>query len=165
MVEHVVEALAGELRDVVIIGRDQTLAGRESFPDMFPGHRGPLAGLATALLRFQRPVLLVAVDQPLLRPDTVRHLLATGGPDDTVIPVDEVPQVTCARYPASLATTARTAIEAGMSLKQILDTGPVIRVGEDEWAAWGEDGRSWYSMDSPAAIVEAERRFRIGLLD
>lgn len=164
MAEWVADAVRTHLDDVVVIGRDGRLAGLDAVPDAWPGRRGPLAGLATALTRFGRPVLLVAVDQPLLRGDTVRHLITDGDPHVALVPYDTegIPQVTCARYPAELRGAAVEILEAGGSIRDLL-AGGHQRIEPAEWQRWGEDGRSWWSLDDEAAILEAERRFRVSL--
>ena len=72
MVQWIVAALKVVVDDVVIVGRDEPLAGIPAIPDLRPRPRGPLAGLVTALHHAAgRPVLLVAVDQPLVHPATL----------------------------------------------------------------------------------------------
>ena len=157
MAARVVAAVAQVTADHVVVGRDAPLAGVPAVPDDRPARRGPLAGLATALrVAAGRDVLLVAVDQPLVRPDTLRNLLAlTGG---AVLPVaGGVRQVTCALYPAEWAAEAAQEDEDGGSIQSLLDRMPVREVPPDEWRAWGEDGRSWLSVDSPDDLARAER--------
>ncbi len=159
----VVEALRSHLDDVVVVGREGRLAGLDAIPDAWPGRPGPLAGLATALTRFGRPVLLVAVDQPLLRAETVDRLLTVGDDHQALVPYDEGhPQVTCARYPAEWAEAAVETLQIGGSIRDMLAKGHQ-QIEPGEWRRWGEDGRSWWSMDDEAAILEAERRFRVSL--
>lgn len=164
MADWVADALLSVLDDVIVVGRETPLAGLDSVPDAWPGKLGPLAGLATALHRFRRPVVLVAVDQPLLRPETIERLAHVGDSSDAVLPIDQhTPQVTCARYPARWADPAAAMVEAGGSIRQLLATEPHLEVDPAAWARWGEDGRSWFSIDSDERILEAERRFRLDL--
>jgi molybdopterin-guanine dinucleotide biosynthesis protein A len=163
MLDRVIEAVRAEVRDVVIVGRSIGSSGVEALPDDHRGPLGPLSGLVTALDRFQRPVLLFAADQPLLRTETVRRMVRIGGPSDAVVPVDGKLQVTCARYPCEWLEPARDMLAGGGSLRALVRSQPHIEVPPAEWATWSEDGRSWYSLDDDAAIIAAEQRFRIDL--
>ena len=61
MIEWVGTAMKAVVEDVVVVGRDDPLAGIPAVPDLDPGPRGPLPGLVTALHRGGgRSVLLVA---------------------------------------------------------------------------------------------------------
>lgn len=163
MSDWVVGAMKRHLSEVVAVGREGRLSGIDAIPDEWRDRRGPLAGLATVLRRFARPVVLVAVDQPLLRPETVARLAAVGDPAAALVPYDQVPQVTCARYPVEWAAEAGRALESGRSLTDLVRATPHLRVDAKEWSGWGEDGRSWFSFDDEASILDAERRFRIDL--
>lgn len=164
MVRWVADAMQPELSDVVVVGREGGLGGLASLPDEGRGRRGPLAGLVTALRSFGRPVLLVAVDQPLLRIETVRRLAATGSMHEALVPYDRgVAQVTCARYPIEWLEEAARLDQTGGAIKHLIAGCEHLAVAEDEWSHWGEDGRSWFSIDTEDAILEAERRFRVDL--
>ncbi len=160
MVEWVAAALSVVVDEVVIVGRDQSLSGIPAIPDLRPEPRGPLAGLVTALHNAAgRPVLLVAVDQPLVRPVTLQGLLDLLH-QDAVVPVDGgARQSTCAAYPAQWATPADREDRAGGSIQSLLDRLPYREVGPEEWASWGEDGRSWHSVDTPEAAAVALDRY------
>jgi molybdopterin-guanine dinucleotide biosynthesis protein A len=150
MVEWVGAAVKAVVGDVAVIGRADPMAGIPAVPDLSPGARGPLRGLVAALRYGSgRPVLLVAVDQPLVRPATLRSLLGLfeGG---AVVPVDGgVRQPTCAVYPGTWAPAAEEEDRRGGSIQSLLDRLPHREVVPEEWAAWGEDGRSWHSVDTP----------------
>jgi molybdopterin-guanine dinucleotide biosynthesis protein A len=106
-----------------------------------------------------KPVLVVAVDQPWLRPVTA-ECLARSDPDQAVVPVDGgVRQTTCAFYPAGLSRLAASELEGGGSIQSLLDMSGFRPVVEEEWRGWGEDGRSWFSIDEPANIEEGLSRF------
>lgn len=161
MVERVAAALSAVVDDLVLVGRSHPLAGIPSIPDLRPGPRGPLPGLAAALHHAAgRPVLLVAVDQPLVRPATLRGLLDLLG-GTAVVPVDGgARQSTCAAYPASWAEEAEREDRSGGSIQSLLDRLPHRRVGPEEWTVWGEDGRSWHSVDTPEAAATVADRYR-----
>jgi molybdopterin-guanine dinucleotide biosynthesis protein A len=160
MIEWVAAALRAVVHEVVIVGRNGPLAGIPAIPDLRPGPRGPLPGLVAALRHAAgRPVLLVAVDHPLVRPATLQGL--AGLLDrDAVVPVDGgVRQTTCAAYPAAWAEAADLEDRAGGSIQSLLDRLPHREVGPEEWAVWGEDGRSWHSVDTPGAAAAILDRY------
>lgn len=158
MLERVGSVVSRQVDEVVLLGADRP--GWTCWPDAVHAS-GPLAGVATALSRSQQDtVLLVAVDQPYVTGETLRHLIELEG-DLPVVPVDEhgVRQVTCAIYPTSVRDQAFEEANAAGSIQTLLDRISFRPVTPDEWRSWGEDGRSWFSVDTPAAILEAESRF------
>ena len=161
MVEWVADALTAVTPDLVVVGRSGTLAGFECFPDDRTGRRGPMAGLATALrLGEGRPALLVAVDQPWLRVDTLIALLKTAGPLHAVIPMaGGARQVTCAVYPGSWAERAEAEDAVDGSIQSLLDVVLFRPIEEPEWRSWGEDGRSWFSVDTQEDLQEGLARY------
>ncbi|MXY75662.1 MAG: molybdenum cofactor guanylyltransferase [Acidimicrobiia bacterium] len=163
MAGWVADAMAAFDR-VVMVGRPQGVAGLEAIPDLQPGPAGPLSGLQTALDVFRCPLVVVAVDQPLVRSGTLDRLAEWAANDQTAVCVDERPQVTCAAYSADCLDEATRILRSGGSIQQLLRSVPWTRLEREVWSSWGEDGRSWFSMDSQDAIAAAERRFRIDLL-
>ena len=163
MAEWVARAMSG-FDQVVIVGRRRGIAGLEAIPDLHPGPVGPLSGLQTGLATFGCPVVAVAVDQPLVRAETLARLAEMAVAGQTAICVDERPQVTCAAYSPDCLDEANRMLAAGGSIQLMLRAVPWTRIEREVWSSWGEDGRSWFSMDSPDDIIEAERRFRIDLL-
>ena len=163
MVQWVAEAMQVFDR-VVLVGRDRGLAGLDAIPDLHTGARGPLSGLQTALEVFRSPLVVVAVDQPLVRQETLVHLAELAEGNETAVCVDSRPQVTCAAYSSGCLDEATRRLRAGGSLQHLLGGVTWTRIRRDVWSSWGEDGRSWFSMDTPDAVIEAERRFRINLL-
>ena len=158
MIDRVATTLGTACDGVVVLGPDRE--GFETWGDRGPG-LGPLAGLTTALERTDADqVLLVAVDNPFVRSETLAGLISLAG-DTPVVPVDGhgTRQVTCALYPASLAKVAREELENGGSLQSLLDRVSFRPVTPDEWAAWGEDGRSWHSVDDEASLRAAEAAY------
>ena len=133
-------------------------------PTSTPTAAGPLSGLQTALSVFRCPLVVVAVDQPLVRADTLTRLAARAAGDETIVCVDERPQVTCAAYASTCLDEATRQLRTGGSIQQMLRAVPWTPIERDVWSLWGEDGRSWYSMDTPGSIIAAEQRFRTNLL-
>ncbi len=155
LIAWVVDALEAVCPRVLVAGRVSGWEGRRGLEDL-PGVRGPLAGLAAAL-REGEEVLLLAVDQPWAKSSTLAALGQIGG---TAVPVaDGVRQVTCALYSPSLASIAAAVTAQGGSLQSMLDQAPITEVGPAEWGSWDEDGRSWFSVDTPADLRRGRKLF------
>jgi len=147
---------------VMVIGRDDRPAGLHSVPDSPSGRRGPVAGLATALrIAGGSPVVLVGVDQPFLRPATITGLLSVAGGDAVVPIANGRRQPTCAVYWPNCAAIVEDLLtgEDDPPLQAVLDRVPMHEVGSSVWAQWGEDGSSWWSVDTPEDLAEARARF------
>lgn len=159
MLELVGRAVGSVTDHSVLLGPDRQ--GWEAWPDSVHT-QGPLAGIATALRRAREShVLLVAVDQPFVRADTLGRIIALAT-DIPVVPVDDhgVPQVTCALYPKTVGSEAENEASAGGSIQSLLDRVSFRPVAPGEWRAWGEDGRSWYSADDPETLAAGLERYR-----
>ena len=161
LVEWVAQAMRPVTSDLVVLGRSGTLAGIECVPDDLPARRGPLAGLATALrIANGEPVLLVAVDQPWVRSETFAALLDQAGPLHAVVPIDQgARQVTCAIYPAAWAERVAAEDAEHGSVQSLLDEMLFHSIEKAEWQAWGEDGRSWFSIDTDEDLTRGLERF------
>lgn len=160
MVRWVAKAAHAVASRVMAIGRSRPVGGVPAVPDLEPSHRGALAGLVTALDHASpEGVLLLAVDQPFVRSNTLRRLLARSALLP-VVPVDQgVLQVTCAFYPASLRMEAARELDAGGSIQSLLQQTRHDPIPEEIWKSWSEDGRSWYSVDTTEALAEGLRRY------
>lgn len=161
MLERVAQAIGPAVGRTVLLGPDRP--GWECWPDAFHA-QGPLAGIATALARTTSDrVLLVAVDQPFLRTETLRSLAATES-ELPVVPVDSegTRQVTCAVYPVSIAEAAADEASAGGSIQTLLDRVSFEPVSPKLWQQWGEDGRSWFSIDDEEALEAGLARYGTG---
>lgn len=152
MMEWVHRALSSVCDTVAVCG------GPGGIPDPEPGYRGPLAGLVAAFERFPgEAISLTGVDQPWLRPETVSRL-GESATQLAVAPVEGgVRQTTCAVYPAALAEIARAELAAGGSLQSLLDVASFLPVVD--WHVWGEDGRSWFSVDTADDLSAGVARF------
>jgi molybdopterin-guanine dinucleotide biosynthesis protein A len=158
LLAHVVAA-GSAIGDTVVIGRSEA-EGIPAVPDLRSGPLGPLAGLETAFsIAAGRDVVLVAVDQPFVRSRTLHELLSLGG--DAVVPVDaETMQVTCAVYrDGCRAHVTRLLDEGRRAPASVLDEVEPRLVTPEEWERWGEDGRSWFSVDIREDLAEGRRRF------
>jgi molybdopterin-guanine dinucleotide biosynthesis protein A len=147
MLDLVATALRPVVSSTVLLGPDRE--GWVCWPDAVHA-QGPLAGIATALSRAVTDrVVLVAVDHAFVRAETLGHLVDIES-DLPVVPVDHegIRQVTCAVYPVSIVTAAMEEAGSGGSIQTLLDRVSFRPVTPDEWREWGEDGRSWFSVDS-----------------
>lgn len=161
MAAWVLDALRSVCDRVVVAGRPDGLLGIAGLSDPVPERRGPLAGLVAALEHGgAAPVLLVATDQPWVRAETLRHLSERLG-DLPLVPTDRggARQTTCALYPASILPVALDELLAGGSIQSVLDRTAFDPVDEDLWRSWGEDGRSWFSVDTAAMIEQGLESF------
>jgi molybdopterin-guanine dinucleotide biosynthesis protein A len=120
---------------------------------------GPLAGIAAALAIEANAVFVTAVDHPWLQASTVAAMVQRFDMHP-VVPIDGGRrQVTCAIYPTALAAKAAELAERGAAIQALLDDETVDEVLETEWRAWGEDGRSWFSVDSMGDLELGLSRF------
>ena len=158
MFDHVASALGTACDRIVVAGRIDPIGPWELIPDEGERHRGPLAGLAAVAQRYPSDrLLMVGVDQPWVRPDTL-HALVRFESDLPVVPVDGgFRQPLCALYSPGLGSLATEELENRGSLQSLLDVTAYEPV--TNWAEWGEDGRSWFSADDMGAVDEGIRRF------
>jgi molybdopterin-guanine dinucleotide biosynthesis protein A len=159
MLDTILEVAVG-VGDPLVVGPGPVPKGIPRTADLRPGRQGPLAGLESALAWASgRDVVLLAVDQPFLRSQTIAHLLGEAG--DAVVPHAEGwLQVTCAVYRAACLAKARASLDGGeRSLLAILDRVDTRVVEQPTWRRWGEDGRSWFSVDTPDRLAEGLARY------
>ncbi len=158
MVRRVARVLEDVGLDVVTAGGPDRIDGYPNHPD--PKEMcGPLAGLAAALEHSAgRPVVLVAVDQPFLQATMIKNLLALQTHDAVVPNHDGFPQVTCALYRTTCLPAIRqlATVNPEASIRDLLGNVYVRRIEEPEWREWGEDGRSWRSIDTPQDLHEIQ---------
>lgn len=168
MIDALVEAMLGLVDEIVIAGPSDFGTGLLALPDPPDPIAGPLVGLASVIdgVADEGNALLVAVDQPLVRTVTLSALLELADGESAVVPIDGFRQVTCAVYPAVHRDTIRhEAVVNRGSLQTLLERIPFTDVTSEEWERWGEDGRSWFSVDSPGDVETAERWRSTGFKD
>ena len=81
---------------------------------------------------------------------------------DVVTPIENGwEQVTCAVYREPFLPMVREVLDAetDLSILAILDRVDTTRVEPEEWRSWGEDGRSWFSVDTPEALQVGLSRY------
>jgi molybdopterin-guanine dinucleotide biosynthesis protein A len=159
-VSWVVAAMKEACDDIVISGRPDGWLGMKGTPDDSSERRGPLAGLAAVVHAHPgRRLLVVGVDQPWARAATLAHL-ADLDSSRAVVPVDDgVRQTLCAAYPADLGEVIDEELDANGSIQSLLDRTAFEPVTDSIWQGWGEDGRSWFSVDTPEALEAGIERF------
>ena len=165
MITRVATALENAGCRVTVMGRDDHPAGLHSVPDSPVGLRGPVAGLFTALRTAGgSPVVLVGVDQPFLRTETITGLLAVADGDAVVPIAGGQRQPTCAVYWPNCAAIVADLLSGhdDPSLLSVLDRVPVHEVVPETWQSWGEDGSSWQSINTPEDLEMARRRVEPG---
>ena len=67
--------------------------------------------------------------------------------------------MTCAVYPRAVTHAANEEANLGGSIQMLLDRVSFDPVTPDVWRAWGEDGRSWFGVDTPEALADGMARF------
>ncbi len=149
MFEWVGRALDEVTGRVIVAGRSEAMGPYGAVADVGKAHRGPLSGIFAAANAYPHdPLMVVAVDQPWVRPATLRAIRRAFS-DLAVVPVDGgTRQVLCAVYPAGLADLAAQELTNGGSIQSLIDVASFDPITAIE----GEDGRSWFSVDSPGAI-------------
>lgn len=141
---------------VIVAGRSEALGPYGAVADVGEAHRGPLSGLFAAANAYPHdPLMVVAVDQPWVRTATLRAI-RRAFTDLAVVPVDGgTRQVLCAVYPAGLADLAAQELTNGGSIQSLIDVTSFDPISSID----GEDGRSWFSVDSPGAIKRGTEMF------
>lgn len=140
--------------EAFVLGPDDAGTGLPSVPDLRGSPAGPLGGLLSLMAAHpHRDVLLVATDQPFVQPTTLMQL-AMQPAATAVVPFDDGhPQVTMARWGPDVP--ALVAAHDIVRLRDVIDVGYSIGIEPPTWRTWGEDGRSFRSLDRPEDIDQA----------
>ncbi len=158
MIDRVADTLLAHVDEVLVVGGHR--------PGSLPDHaeiEGPLAGLASGLAAADGAdaVFFSAVDHPFLQPETVRRLI-NRYEGTAVVPVDHsgIRQVLCAVYPPIWAEQAEfEGITLKGNVQSLIERLGFTAIEPEEWQGWEEDGRSWFSVDSPTKLEDGLRRF------
>jgi molybdenum cofactor guanylyltransferase len=161
LIEHVLARLA-PLADEVLIttNHSSSLAylGVRLVPDRQPG-AGALQGLQTALLAAGgERVLLVACDMPFVVPALAIHLLNTALQADVVIPQRRGEfEPMLAVYSRRCLPAVEHALAAGQQrMISFFPNVEVHSVDEADWQAFDRRGLSFFNINSPEKLTEAE---------
>ena len=155
MLDRVSSALLTVAARAVVLGEDRP--GYECWPDALEVS-GPLAGIATALSRTESDhVLVIAVDHAFVR---LRRSL--GSMESRPVPRRSgQPRRSSPGDLRPLPEGDRPiAVEEGAgSIQTFAERVAFEPVTPEVWGTWGEDGRSWFSVDTPEALREGTARF------
>ncbi len=128
--------------------------------DRQPG-RGPLAGIHAALLHARTSVLVVAWDMPFVAPSLLAELRRRSRFGSVTVVPESAPgqlEPMCALYASTSAPAIEEWLESGRSgtaafLEQCQG---VDRVRVRDVERFGDPSRLFFSIDTPAALQEAE---------
>jgi molybdopterin-guanine dinucleotide biosynthesis protein A len=160
-------ALADE--DVVAIVNDAGLARQIGLPyraDVLRGV-GPVAGVHAALgwasERGARGVLVVGCDMPFVEPELLRELRRRSHDADVVIPASAGPrgvEPLCAFYAvACMAAIERAAARGDGRMIGFHGDVSVAAVPVQDLLRFGDPGRMFFNVNTPADRAEAERLY------
>jgi molybdenum cofactor guanylyltransferase len=163
MAQHVIDRVR-DLGDEILITtnrpQDYAFTGVRLVGDTRPG-TGALGGLHTALSAARgETVLVVACDMPLASRPLLEHLLSRAPQADVVIPRrDGEYEPLCAVYAKRCLAFVEAALDAGQ--RRVISFFPqvrVIAVEEAEWSAYDPEALTFFNVNTPQELAEAERR-------
>ncbi len=164
LLERAVAAVATLTDEVIVVGGTTppggAVPGARQVPDRRPD-RGPLAGIETALLETDRPVVVVvAVDHPWVVPGVLARLAdqlaAHPDADAAVLETDGPPQPLVAAYRRAAAATVTRLLDEGVSgATRALSSLTVTTVAAQLWRSDDAGGSSLRDVDTPADLRRA----------
>jgi molybdenum cofactor guanylyltransferase len=167
LIAHLLERVVG-LGDEILITtnrpEDYRFSGARLAGDTRPG-AGALGGLHTALSAARgETVLVLACDMPFASRALLEHLLSLAPQADVVIPRrgDEFEPL-CAVYSRRCLVRVEEALDAGD--RRMISFFPRVRVlpvEEPEWRGLDPDGRTFFNVNTPQDLKEAERLLQEG---
>ncbi len=165
LIEHVLACVNG-LGDEVLITTNNPEAyeylGVRTASDREPG-AGALPGLATALEAARGDaVLVLACDMPFLDRSLLAHLLALAPRVDAVVPrwLDRYQTMHAVYRREPCLNAIQNMLSQGRKrLISFYDDVRLLTVAESEVARFDPAGRSFFNINTPGDLVEAERIF------
>lgn len=163
MIEHVLARVAGLGEETIVTTNrpdDFQFLGLPLATDEEPG-AGALPGLRTALQAAQGDkVLVVACDMPFVNRLLLEHLLALSGEGDVVVPRwNDMYQTMQSVYARKKCLKAvEKALEQGE--RRMISFYPQVKVRivkQEEVAEYDPTGRSFFNVNTPDELAEAER--------
>lgn len=141
------------LDDIMVSGKDCSLPGVRCIPDLCP-ERGPLAGIASCMREARHESCLVmAVDTPLVREDTLRALLkayAEGSEKITLLECQGHWEPLLAVYCSDLYPLAEKILETGRgSMRELIQSVP------HRFLEYREDPELLMNCNTPEAYQRA----------
>ncbi len=164
MVDRVAAALRETTDDLLLVandpGADAWLPGVRRIADLRPG-LGPLGGIHAALTHGGGAVLVVAWDMPFVAPALLAELRRLGRVGHTaVVPesADGRLEPACALYAAVCRAEIERWLDSGRSgATAFLEQCPgAHRIPVAEVASFGDPSRLFFSINTPAALEQAE---------
>ncbi|MEP6483270.1 MAG: molybdenum cofactor guanylyltransferase MobA [Rudaea sp.] len=159
MIAHVIDALAGQYGELIICANrneDEYARFATVSRDDVPGFRGPLAGIATALLHCRTPWLLTAsVDAPRPPRHLAARLIAARDGIRPVVANDGVRrQPLFALYSRDLATAARDALDRNLAVWRWQDELDAIEVD------FSDEPERFRNLNTPEDFAQWEQLHR-----
>lgn len=165
MVQHVVDAVSQVSSNLLLVTNNRVELAYLDLPmmsDADPG-AGALPGLLTALqAATDELVLLVAVDMPFVAPRLLSHMVEIIGDADAVVPRWENRfQPTCAVYRRKPCMQAVEMVLGSGKRRMIswFDAVKIREVDSAEIRQFDPDGRTFFNINTPADLAQAERMF------
>ena len=164
VVDRVATALRAETDDLLLVANDASadswLSGVPRIADRHAG-QGPLAGIQAALLHTEAPVLVVAWDMPFVAPSLLAELRRRGRAGPRAVVPESAPgrlEPTCALYAPTCASEIDRWLSSGRSGASAFleQCSAVDRVSVAEVERFGEPSRLFFSINTPAALQQAE---------
>jgi molybdopterin-guanine dinucleotide biosynthesis protein A len=155
LAERGASVLSAVCRPVLEVGPG--VSGLDAVLEDPPG-QGPLAALGAGTSELARrgydgPVVVLAVDMPLVDAGLVRFLAGRPGPATAVPVADGEPQPLCARYgPEALAEVAGLLAAGERSLRALLAAVEVSWVERNEWEPVGGPN-AFRDLDTPEDLA------------
>jgi molybdopterin-guanine dinucleotide biosynthesis protein A len=164
VIDRVVATLRGTTDDLLLVANDPAadtwLPGIRRIADVRPG-LGPLSGIHAALTYSAEAVLVVAWDMPFVTPALLAELRRRGrGSHNAVVPesADGQLEPACALYAATCRAEIERWLDSGRSgAVAFLEQCPgVRRIPAAEVASFGDPSLLFFSINTPAALEQAE---------
>jgi molybdopterin-guanine dinucleotide biosynthesis protein A len=122
-------------------------------------NEGPLVGIVSGLACAQAPVvLIVACDQPFVRPELLRLLAERAREHIAVVPfVDGLPQPMCSAVRFEALPVLREFVASGSRAANALaDLPGALRLERDGWGEADVEGRSFIGVNTPEEFERAK---------
>ncbi len=161
MISHLlarVDGLGDEILITTNCPEDYAFTGARMASDASPG-AGALAGLSTALSAARgETVLVLACDMPFVSRPLLAHLLSLAPQADVILPRRGWEyEPLHAVYARGCLPAIEAALAAGKGrMISFLDDVRVQVVEESDLARFDPDGRSFFNVNTPADLTQAE---------
>jgi len=167
VIAHLLERISdlGQSETFLIANRpDYEQFGLPVYGDILQ-EKGPLGGIYTALTHSQCPfTLMLACDMPLVNTQLLHYMitLRIGGPFDAIVPrVNHYPEGLHAAYRKTCLSPIRRRLD--VDRLKVIDFYEDVRIrylDEAEWQAFDPNGISFYNVNTPDQLAEAQRLAR-----